>query len=224
MAFPLALPVIAKGAAALSAALGLTAVVTSNKNEHSNSGNTERLNNAFVQQNLPLMIATNVAKAKMQQPATTNIPTAENALVLRPEYRTETYVVPDEYIPIKSIIEVHDSQGNRKFVDDSNLYDHAENVPDPKKPKENDDKNPQKNDNKKPFWKTTTGKVVKWGLIGGASASALPWVGGGVYRYFNDYIPYALSKTIDTSEFNNSSTEIDKEAYFKDSGGVYTVE
>ena len=90
MALPLALPAIAKGVAAISAALGLTAVVTSNKNEHSNSGNTERLNNAFVQQNLPLMIATNVAKAKMQQPATTNIPTAENALVLRPEYRTVT--------------------------------------------------------------------------------------------------------------------------------------
>lgn len=74
-------------------------------------------------------------------------------LVLRPEYRTETYVVPDQYNPIKSIIEVQDSQGNRKFVDDSNLYGSAGEVPNPKKP--------QKNDNKKPFFKTTPGKILK---------------------------------------------------------------
>lgn len=71
-----------------------------------------------------------------------NIPSAENALVLRPEYRIETPVLPGNYVnPLKAITEVTDAAGVRHFVDTTNLYRKPDQVPDPKK----DDKD------KKPF-------------------------------------------------------------------------
>lgn len=92
MALPIVIPVIAKGAMALSAALGLTALANS-KTDDNNAFDTSGIKDAFFQRNLQLTIPLMAAKAKMQQPtiSKTNIPTAENALVLKPEYRTESH-------------------------------------------------------------------------------------------------------------------------------------
>ena len=183
MSLPIVLPAVAKGAAALSAALGLTAAVTSNKKEHSNLWNTEDLSNAFVQQNLPLIAAINVVKSKKQQPVTTNIPTAENALVLRPEYRTE--VIPITYDDLIMESRLGDAWGvlrGKKQVAEQNASESSGSQENPKP------ENPKNND-KKPFWKSGLGKVVKWtgGIAGTALAAPHLWNVGS--WYFMDYVP-----------------------------------
>ena len=173
---PLSWSAIAAGSAALAESLGLgaaaTGLIVGNRNK-----NIEEFKEW--------------AKTQYPMPEIkVNVPSTENALVLRPEYRIETPVLPGNYVnPLKVITEVTDAAGARHFVDTANLYNHPDQVPDPKKPKKD-------NEDKKPFWKSTPGKALKWGIgigIGGATA---PWAVGGIYKYFHDYVPYAIGETI----------------------------
>lgn len=201
MPLPIALPAVAKGAAALSAALGLTAAVISNEKKHSNLWNTEDLSNAFVQQNLPLITAINIIKSKKQQPVTTNIPTAENALVLRPEYRTE--VIPVTYDDLIMESRLGDAWGvlrGKKQVAEQDTSDNSGSQENPKP------ENPKNND-KKPFWKSGLGKAVKWtgGIAGTALAAPHLWNVGS--WYFMDYVPSQIKSRNQESTKEKKSEE-----------------
>lgn len=94
MALPIVLPAIAEGAAALSAALGLTAIATKNDQNFGNI-NLNGIRTAAGLNIAPLVISTGALFNKANSPVKVNVPSADNALVLRPEYRTE--VVPVTY-------------------------------------------------------------------------------------------------------------------------------
>lgn len=88
MGLPIFLPAIAKGAAAISSILGLSAIAAASKEEHEPYGDLSLPSFSVAPPTIPLIIAGLMDRAKKSQPTSTNIPTAENALVLRPEYRT----------------------------------------------------------------------------------------------------------------------------------------
>ena len=99
MPLPLILPAasaIASGAASLATQLGIGAVAV---------GGSLALADYF--KNNPTY---NLAKAQAKllwdakTKSNTNIPPVEEALVLRPEYKTEVYSIPEEFIPFKSIV------------------------------------------------------------------------------------------------------------------------
>lgn len=202
MAFPFALPAVAKGAAALSAALGLTAAVTSNKKEHSTPWNEEELQDKFMQQYLQSKTAINVAKSKKQHPVITNIPTAENALVLRPEYRTE--IIPVTYDDLIMESRLGDAWGvlrGKKQVktEDTSGSSGSQENPKPEDPKNND---------KKPFWKSGLGKAIKWtgGIAGTALAAPHLWNVGS--WYFMDYVPSQIKSRNQESTKEEESEDI----------------
>lgn len=209
MALPIVIPAIAKGAAALSSALGLTTLAGLKVDSDNITLDTSEMKNAFIQQNMPLIIASMAAKAKMQQP-TINIPAAENALVLKPEYRTVT--MPTEFIGYKPLFNNEDTV----VVDDEYSIDigtvseqqASTTSPNNEKPK-NDNKSKDKKGFKKGLQKgwEYTKKVGNIGLQGigiGLGLSPIVGVPAGVY-----YGGKALGWWGEDS--NNSSNEIDRE-------------
>lgn len=118
MALPIVIPAIVEGAALLSAALGLTALASS-KTDDNNAFDTSGIKDAFFQRNLQLRIPLMWAKAKIQQPTITktNIPTAENSLVLRPEYRTESHPFSLDLFGYKPMWSEHDAGEGMRQAD-----------------------------------------------------------------------------------------------------------
>lgn len=234
MALPLFIPAIAKGAAVLSAALGLTALVSSktDNDEYADeyTMNTSKIKDALdpyvlVKQNIPLMMAALPAREKMQQLTKKNIPTAENALVLKPEYRTESYPSPLNLFGYKPMLSEQNSgeSTQQTGTDTSSSGGEAPKPEDDKdkkikeleekikqlesKPKNNGSKN-EKGFKKgvQKGWEYTK-KVGNVGLQGigiGLGFSPIIGVPAGIY-----YGGKALGWWGENS--NNSSTEIDRE-------------
>lgn len=198
MALPIIIPA-AEGAAALAGAIGLTAA----------AGLTSSKPSWYKPEPLPISPQQKLELAKFIAthglPKKTNvvsIPSADNALVLRPEYRTE--VVPVTYNDFIMESRLGDAWGvlrGKKKV--------AETESNGSKQEDNTPKEDPKNNDKKPFWKSGLGKAVKWtgGIAGTALAAPHIWNLGS--WYFMDYVPSQIQSR------NQESTKSNEPEYIK---------
>lgn len=231
MALPIVIPAIVKGAAALSAALGLTALVSSKLDNNEDLFDASRIKDAFIQQNMPLIIASMAAKAKIQQPTKTNIPIAENALVLRPEYRTENYPFSLNLFGYKPMLSEQNSEESTQQTG-TDISSSGGEAPKPeddkdKKIKELEEKIKQLNSKpKKPKEYYDSEKDLSWRApISSTGKFLFKSRGPGEYTPFRTLLEYGLGVgTLGLGSYyggkalgwwgensNNSSTEIDRE-------------
>lgn len=202
MALPIVLPAIAEGAAALSAALGLTAIATKNDQNFGNI-NLNRIRTATGLNIAPLVISTGVLFNKANSPVKVNVPSADNALVLRPEYRTEVAPVTyDDFIMESRLGDAWGVLRGKKKVAEQDTSGSSGSQENPKP------ENPENND-KKPFWKSGLGKAVKWtgGIAGTALAAPHIWNLGS--WYFMDYVPSRIRSR------NQESTKSNEPEYIE---------
>lgn len=216
MALPIIIPA-AEGAAALAGTIGLTAAA----GLAASKPNWYKPEPLSISPQQKLELAKFIATHGL--PKETNvvdIPAADNALVLRPEYRTE--VTPVTYNDLIMGSRLGDAWGvlrGKKQVktEDTSGSSESQENPKPENPKP---ENP-KNNNKKPFWKSGLGKTIKWtvglpagyyGLKGIVKGGA--YIGNWIEDEFNDwrnipdYYREVSSRNDESKKENSKDSEI----------------
>lgn len=143
MALPLILPAASAIAKASGVALasGLTTKLLLDKiRSNYDTGNTEEIRNELMRRN-------NIGIGSHTKSTTSNIPSAENALVLRPEYRT--VITPTEFIGYKPFRSDETpksptNEGNSQVSSEGTAI--GDNNPNPKKGDEDEKKNEQESE------------------------------------------------------------------------------